>query len=292
MMFLFWLIIALMVIIALAFVLWPLLRTQKPFLPSHDEANVRLYQNQLQHLEQDLETNTITPQIYRQFKKEIERGLLQDVETVPEKSKKATIKPDRITASILLVFVAAFSISLYFKWGDSVQLKKYYAERAHAAEIDAEIKTFKSPQQLIDKMQAVLQQHPDSAQGWFLLGRLYTSTNQLDKAQAVYAKAVALAPTNLQYKLQYAQADFFGSKEKLSATAAEYLNDVLKKEPNNPEAINLFALNAFSEKQYQIAINNWEKLLNYFPANSKEGQVIMNAIHEAQLRIHPAKPAA
>lgn len=294
MMELFWIILILMLLFALFFILWPFFQSKVVILPSHKDANVQLYKKQLAQLEEDLETQAVTPAIYRQLKKEIETGLLQDVVLADEVTLRESTRPKQssLLAIFLVLFIPIFSISIYLKLGDSNALKKYYIESAHAAEINAEIKQFKSPQQLINKMLTVLQQHPESAEGWFLLGRLYTSTSQLAQAEQAYAKAIEFAPTNLNYKLQYAETDFFANQQMLSQTAADYLAEVIQKQPNNPEAINLAALVAFSAKHYQVAIKNWQKLLAFFPASTSQGQVIMRAIQEAELRIHPAKPAA
>ncbi len=285
MMLWFWIILTLMIVLACSFIVLPLIGIRKKFLISHDEINAKLYKTQLLSLENELENNTITPQIYRQLTDELKRGLLRDIKNTPEKSRNEVIKPSFFTAAILLIFIVSCSTILYFKWGDSKQLHQYYSAKSHAAEINDEIKNFKSPEQLINKMLAVLQQHPHSAQGWFLLGRLYSGTGKFLNAEQAFSKAIAYNPNKLNYKLEYAQADFFANNKSLSKQATLYLNQVISKEPKNLSAINLIALNAFSHKNYQVAIDQWEALLNYFPANSTDGQVIMNAIVEAQKRL-------
>lgn len=289
-MFGFWLMIAIMLMIAITFIIWSWLFKNKDDSPLHADANIHLYKQQLAQLDEDFAAGAMTPVLYQQMKQEIEQGVLQDVvhaDSVSRSSLRGSLRPKQssLLAIFLVLFIPIFSISIYLKLGDSNNLKKYYVESAHAAEINAEIKQFKSPQQLINKMLTVLQQHPNSAEGWFLLGRLYAGTEQLNLAEQAYTKAILFAPNHLNYKLQYAETDFFLNQQKLSKQAQEYLTEVIAKQPNNAEAINLAALAAYSSGNYQIAINNWEKLLSYFPASSSEGQVIMRAIHQAQLHI-------
>lgn len=285
MMILFWIIMALMVLLALAFVLWPLLRVQKKNLPSQDEANIRLYKDQLEALNQSLARGEITAEVHKELKEQAEKGLVQDVPTEPKKSESILVKPSFITAIVLVVLVPICSLYLYSDWGDSKQLEQYYFEKSHAKQINAEIKKFKNPEQLVAKLKSVLKEHPESAQGWFLLGRLYSGMTEYKSAVSAFAKAIKYKPKDDAYKLQYAQASFFANHKKLNTEALTLVNEVIAKQADNPAAINLIALNAFSQKQYQKAIDSWETLLNVFPANTKDGKVIMNAISEAQKRL-------
>ena len=285
MLILFWVIMALMILLALAFVLKPLLRGGNQDLPSRDEANIKLYKEQLHNLEQLLSSGEITEEVYKELKDQTEKGLIQDVPSEPIKSENVLVKPSVITAIALLILVPLCSLYLYSNWGSSKQLELYYFEKSHAEQIKEEIKKFKNPEQLIAKMKSVLKNHPDSAQGWFLLGRLYSSTGQYQKAESAFASALKYKPEDTTYQLQYAQASFFANDKKLKPAALKLVNAVIAKQANNPDALNLIALNAFSQKQYQKAIETWETLLNIFPAESKEGSIIMRAISEAQKRL-------
>ncbi len=284
MMILFWIIIAFMILLALLFVLWPLLKKHEFINPSHSETNLAFYQSELTKLDEALDNGELSPANYKKLKDEAKKGLLEDVS---ESKVSSTLKVNRslYTALLLILLVPISSLYLYYRMGDSSQLSEYFFQKSHAKEIQAEIKQFKNPQQLIAKLQTVLTQHPDSAKGWFLLGRLYSGTSQYQDAQKAFAKAIEFAPENVVYKQQYAEASFFANDKKLTPKAQKILQSVLDKQPNNPSAINLVALNAFSQKQYQKAIDAWEKLLNLFPANTEDGKVILNAINEAEKRM-------
>lgn len=291
-MFLFWCILAIMIVLALCFVLWPLLKTKSIRAVSQDEINIQLYKAQLIQFEKSLDNNEISPEVYRQLKSQAEIGLLEDVFELKKRPEVQMIKSSLITAFFLAFFIPIISLGLYHHWGDSLQLNQYYFEKSHAKEINAEIKQFKNPQQLIEKLKTVLAERPNSAEGWFLLGRLYLGTEQYEEAENAFLKAIKFNSKNLTYKLQYAQANFFANNKKLTKKGQQFLKEVLNKQPYNPAAINLVALNAFSNKHYQVAVENWETLLNIFPANTEDGKVILKAIHEAQTRIEAKKEAS
>jgi cytochrome c-type biogenesis protein CcmH/NrfG len=60
-------------------------------------------------------------------------------------------------------------------------------------------------------------------------------------------------------------------------------------QPDNEAARNLLAIYAYQQKDYQIAINYWEKLLPHYPVNSTDGQIISQAIANAQKLINAHK---
>ena len=79
-MMVFWLVAAVMLLIALAFVLPPLLqREEKSNALEVKEANVAVYRDQLRELEADLRNGIVTTEQYKQDRDEIERRLLEDV---------------------------------------------------------------------------------------------------------------------------------------------------------------------------------------------------------------------
>ncbi len=79
-MLIFWTMAALMVLLALWFVLPPLLQAKEK--QSRDEvrsANLSIYQDQNQELEADLKNGLIDEEHYQREKDELERRLLEDV---------------------------------------------------------------------------------------------------------------------------------------------------------------------------------------------------------------------
>ena len=83
-MILFWVICALMVVVALAFVLPPLLQRPdaKEAEQEQKEANVAIYRDQLSELEADLGNGIVSQQQFEQDRDEIERRLLEDTSVV------------------------------------------------------------------------------------------------------------------------------------------------------------------------------------------------------------------
>lgn len=197
-------------------------------------------------------------------------------------NKNNTNKSIWFSSIFVLLFIPLLTIPLYLHWGDSQQLEKRLADRRRQQQINQFMAQFKNPQQVIDQLKQRLSQQPNSAQGWYLLGRLYFTSGKMPQAVDAFAKANQLKANDVTIMLQYTQALYFYQKQSLAGKAEQLIHKVLAEQPNNPMAINLIAVNAYQHQDYQTAIKYWEKLLALFPEQSKNKQIIVEAIAKAR----------
>ncbi|MEM1244289.1 MAG: tetratricopeptide repeat protein [Pseudomonadota bacterium] len=193
---------------------------------------------------------------------------------------------------VMLVIASVFSscaLLLYHHWGDANGLAEYINFSRHKKQIEQEIKHFKSPQALITRMETIMRQRPNDARGWFLLGRLYFATDQYAKAEQAFSKANLLKPQQPGIMLQLAEASFFQHEKKLTPQARQLVEKVLTKQPNQLVAKNLLALDAYSRKNYQQAIDIWENLLQQLDPRSAIGKSLLASIADAQKKLHHAQ---
>jgi cytochrome c-type biogenesis protein CcmH/NrfG len=130
-------------------------------------------------------------------------------------------------------------------------------------------------------LQAVLQQHPQSAQGYYLLGELELKLAHEADGLRDLAKAHALEPHQTGYTTAYVGAFFFTHHNQLTEETRRLLQDVLMKEPLNVDAQTLLALDAYNRKDYKAAIAHWEVLLKVFPVGSPEADEVLKALAKA-----------
>jgi len=284
----FWLVIGLLTLIAVLFIVYPLLRTPQTEQVSIDELNVKLFKERIVELDEQLAAAQITESQYQVSKQELELVLLQDVSNEPGSQSKATRSP--YLAVFLFLLVPTVAIWLYLQWGFSKPLAEEIFLKTHATQINALRTELKTPQKVITRMKKVLAKHPDSARGWYLLGKLYGGIRDYPQAVAAFAKAHQLAPKNTAMMLNYAEALFFENKRRLSPKAQKLIAQVIKREPSNVNAINLLAVSAYRNGRYQEAVNHWEKILTQFSPTSESGKVILAMIAKAQQHLSIAKP--
>lgn len=184
----------------------------------------------------------------------------------------------------VLIIIAAFAICLlapllYLSWGSSKLLSTRLILDQRAAELRQELG---SPKKVIEKLQQRLAEDPASAQGWYLLGKLYFSQQDFTAAAKAYAKANVLKVNDPDIMVQYAQALYFAAQHKMDQKIAKLLTHVLQLQADNSLAINLLAIDAYQHQHYQQAIKQWQQLLNQYPPNSEDHQAVMTAIENAQ----------
>ena len=97
---------------------------------------------------------------------------------------------------------------------------------------------------MVGGLAARLAQNPADYEGWLMLGKSYTVLRKTDDAAKAYEKAIALKPTEIPPKLQYAALLLTSGTGAPPAAATKALQDILKIEPKNAEALYLTGMAA------------------------------------------------
>ena len=173
---------------------------------------------------------------------------------------------------LLIALLFAICVSAgYWQWGGWKGLAEYNRQQAA-------LKSFKNPQEVIDKLKQHLNSSPKSARGWFLLGRLYASRNQWSEAVDAFNRAHLLEPNNEQTTVNYAQSLWQNNHQIFNATIRGLFLSILKVNPNQPDALSMLAIDAFQERDYSIAKHYWTHLLSLVPPDSEDANAIRKAI--------------
>lgn len=188
------------------------------------------------------------------------------------------LRQNKLVGISLSFLFCVGAVSAYWHWGSGQQWVAFEKSKTRKQQVAKVMQDFKNPQQVIDKLKSHLVQDPNSAKGWFLLGRLYMSQNQLEQAIDAFNKSLDLQPGSLQTQLNLSQALIYANQNE---QALEIVNVVLSQSPKQGDALSLKAMAAYNLKDYTTAIENWRKLLPLLPANSKESRLIEQAIAKA-----------
>src|SRR5207253_2743044 len=174
----FWIIAALFVLFALWFVLPPLLqRVEDKNADELREANVLIYQDQYQELAADLKNGLIGQEQYQQDKEELERRLLEDVKAASARSSSSSPSPaTRRLAYGVAAGIPIAAIALYFVVGNPKALNASSVPTTSmptAASQTGGTMTQSQIEANVEKLAKRLEQNPNDAQGWTMLGRSY-----------------------------------------------------------------------------------------------------------------------
>ena len=288
-MILFWVICAVLIVIALAFVLPPALqRSQETKVKSDDErrqANIAVYRDQLSELEADLRNGIVGEEQYAQDRDEIERRLLEDTAGLSSKKTVATPVNARNTAYILGLGIPLIAVIFYLNVGEPRLIDNPASVSSPPAATTASGPMERSPEQIAEnvaKLAKKLESNPNDVQGWTMLARSYSSMEKFSEAANAYAKATELTPKNADLWAEYAFATAMAGGRSLEGKPTELINQALKIDPDNAKALQLAGTAAFQAKDYKKAIDYWQRVLKKVPADSDVGQTITERINEAK----------
>ena len=318
-MILFWVVCALMIVIALAFVLPPVLqRSEESDLKTEQarkQANIAVYRDQLTELEADLRNGIVSEEHYEEDRNEIERRLLEDTAPVenaasasPSVGKRALLfglsnplvgivyylrsknsvpaqVSPRSTAFGLGVVLPLVAIIFYMSVGQPQFIKNPAPVGVPSAAANEPAPPQRSQAQIeanVAKLAQRLESNPNDPQGWTMLARSYNSMEKYGDAAKAYAKATELNPKDADLLAEYAFATAMSEGRSLEGKPLEIINRALKIDPNNAKALQLAGSAAFQAKDYKKAIDYWTRVLKQVPPNSEVSATIEERINEAK----------
>ena len=188
------------------------------------------------------------------------------IKPLPRKSKL-------LSAGFAILLTGSVGV-LYSLWGGFNELNAYQTAQRSKQQALTLLKDIKSPAELISKLENHLVKNPDSARGWYLLGRVYASQNMQKEAASSFAKAYRLDTNDDAIIVNYAQS-LIESGEK---NGVDILEKLLVKKPQQPDALALLAMDAYNQGKPQVAAQYWQRLLDTLPANSPEADDLRKVI--------------
>lgn len=184
---------------------------------------------------------------------------------------------------VLVPFAIIVIVFAYGRWGAWPAWREYEQQAVKQQQVQAMLESMNGPQELIEKLQAQLTKQPESARGWYLLGRLYVGQNDWQHAQDAFAKAHQLKADDEQITVNYAQSIWQLNHQRFDETSRGLFKSVLQKNNNQPDALAMLAMDAYMNQDYHQAIEYWQRLLSLAPQDSDDAKAIRKAIAKAQL---------
>lgn len=191
----------------------------------------------------------------------------------------------RHTKALQSIVAAGFivaSVLTYWQWGSWSQWQDFKQQEAKQEKIRALLATIKSPEDLARKLKRQLDNSPQSAHGWYLLGRLYASQGQWQKAYTAFAKARALNSDDEAIILNYVQSGWQLHEQQLTEEGSKMLHALLQKNPHQMDALALLAANAYKQGEVKQALFYWQRLLKQVTPQSQEARSLRQMIAKAQ----------
>lgn len=185
---------------------------------------------------------------------------------------------------IVPLLIGAIAIA-YNYWGGWRGLQGYWQHQLLARRA-SQLLTSTSPENLIQQLKARLSVNPGSAQGWYLLGRMYANAKDWSKARDAFAHAHQLNANDELATINYIQSLWELNHQQFNHDIRHLLHQMLINHPGQPDALSMLAIDAFNQHAYTKAINYWQLLLAGASPGSPDAQALQQAIIKAQQLQH------
>lgn len=313
---LFYVGVALLVILTLLFVLWPLItqsRHRQQDVTTSDSVrqstNIALYHDHLADIQASLVSGSITQEQFDALNAELERNLLEDSAVSSGAHQSGAVlsvnrRKPVVFFSLLLLIVLVAAALLYGRLGaySSWQVKqaldeRYALEQAFAAadasqqgqlqELQAKI--IVANQLLITRLVADVSNHPDNLQTRALLARTTAGMGDYPTAIEQFKAILELESEGVSsIRAELAQALFLQMNNSVSPEVQSLVDEVLVEDPNNTVGLSLSGIGAFQSEDYATAISLWEKMIAIEGANSPNAIALQQGINTARQRMAAA----
>ena len=265
-----------MVTVALAWILWPLLRPTTARSVEHSAANVTLFKDQFADLDADLARGTISAEQHAESKSELERRLLEEVRATPD-SARTERRPHRWSAVIVALVTPLAAAALYWQIGTPDALSPSAAHAQDDAQPSRE-----QIDAMIAKVEQRLEKEPNNVDGWAILARTHYTMGNFQQAATAFARLAELVPNDADLLADYADALAMSQGRSFAGKPMELVRAALKIDPNQWKALAMAGSEAFDRKDYKAAVEYWQRVQDTTPAESPIRQRIQGSIDEAR----------
>jgi cytochrome c-type biogenesis protein CcmH len=140
-----------------------------------------------------------------------------------------------------------------------------------------------TPEQLAEQTRQWLQttqKSPKDAEAWLTLARLHAAQNAHALAEQALAQVLSLAPEPDLW-IERAQMKALSAGGVYAGEPWQWIQDVLRTQPQHLNALVLAGSAALSEKKYEAAQKFWQQALSLVPANSEAADGLQQAVAKA-----------
>ena len=265
----FWIAATVLILGALAFVLYPIFFHRSQATQETDQRNQNLlaYRSRLKELDDEREAGILDDENHQLLKEELAGAMLDDVPEHAEPEKRIPGRRSAIAIALIAVLLLpAGTFLAYERWGSLDQVEQYLAMQEMSATGDEQAAKVS---ELAEQLRTRLQTNPDNADGWAMLGQTYMRIEQYQDAASAFqnlATVVAEDRDSSAVALGLAaQALFFESQGEMTPEVMEAIEAAQSLNPEEVNSLGLLGISAFGQQDYQAAIEYWERIVAIAP---------------------------
>jgi cytochrome c-type biogenesis protein CcmH len=273
---------ALLLILVLVLLLRPFIFPAKAEMTSRRQMNAAIYRDELDKLESERATGSISSADYEISHAEMRQRLFQDTSEADDHSVMGSSK---LTMIGLCIFIVLLSSGLYFSLGDATRIAETGTQQPMTQE---------GVEKMVTEFASKMEKDPSNLKGWAMLARSYRVLGRDQEAVAAYERAGNFIDSDPQLLADYADALASKANGNFDGKPLALINKALKLDPNNLMALWLSGTASYTTGNYKAAVQTWEKLAQQLPAGTEEANAIAGSIVEARSKagLPAASPTA
>lgn len=264
----------LLIVVVAAFVLPPLwlgLRSPKR-QADRKEANLAIFRDQQAELEREKTEGTLADADFEQARRELQRRLLEEVETT-DSTTQASHGPSRKTAIAILLLLPVLALLGYGTLGNLRALDPSQAVAQPQV----------TPEQIngmVAKLAERMKANPDDLKGWLMLGRSYKTMGRYAEAVDAFSKAESLINEDPDLLAAYAETVAMANGNGLKGKPMQLVQRALKLNPQHGHSLFLAGAAAMEAGDNKKGIAYWEALLPQVEPGSEIDQMLRSGIEK------------
>jgi len=276
----FWTAVILLLLLALAFLVIPLLR-RVPSLETDQrlQQNIQIAREQKRQLQAQLEAGEIDADSYDSAYRDLQTALALELD---QERGAAARAPGRWMWVVIVLAIPLGSIALYLNYGNYRVVENPRLALAPDPQQNAA-----APQMTLDEMQAAIRErlrdNPEDAEGWFMLGRTFMAKREFNQAVTAFQRTYDLAGNEPGVMFALADALAMQNNGNLLGEPEELVQRGLGIAPNFPNGLWLAGMAAEQRQDFRAAHRYWTRLLPLIednPDSVREIQALLKILEE------------
>jgi cytochrome c-type biogenesis protein CcmH len=281
----FWVLMVLMLLVAIALLVYPLLKVRQNESLAYKESNLKINEEKIKELDLDLKEGRIDQHFYQSAREELDRELLIDIPAVNKQNAALhytrSAKRQPALALIISIFVPMLALLLYLDLGmhsaaDESAVASRQQPQAQASQ------GLPSVEEMTHKLEAHIEQNGGTVQEWTMLGRAHKYLGNYELAAKAFAVVLEKEPNNVSVMLENAEMIALKNDRKFTPEAREMILKAYALEPGNANVLWFAGVAEYQYGNYQLAIDHLVQLLPLAAGEEEVKQSIIGIVAKSR----------
>lgn len=280
-----WLACGLLTVLAMAFVVVPMLRHRErgalDGIAQRRLKNRAVYEQRLQEFEAEVQAGQVMPEDAERLRTELQRAFLRDMEALEQGEQPVrAFAAQRLVLLGFVVLLPLLALVLYRSWGAApdLALPGLFAEIAAAEDAESQRALFN---ELADALQLRLGREPGDLRNAYMLGTLYEELGRHEEALATFEHMLGElepGPDMATVLGQMARTRYQMNEGELDPEVRDLIDRATGMNPNEYYAMGILANDAFAREDLPAAIGYWRRQLSSAPPGSEQAASLLQVI--------------